>query len=210
MTVDCPTCGDGFDSERGMKVHHGHVHGESIAGVETECDNCGETARRKRWKVENYNHTFCSESCHREFRNQRTTVECNHCGSEKVVYRYERERSEDFYCDMDCYFQWQAENYNGPGHHNWRGGKSMYDAVKKALGSASWKTYRKRARERGDGVCEMCGDDNGEQGLHVHHIVPVLAGGSNHPDNLMLLCQPCHNTVESHARRLFDPVLTDV
>lgn len=209
MAVECPTCGDGFGTERGVKVHHAKTHGESIAGELFECDNCGGAARRTPALVGRYEHDFCSPSCHHEFRDERATVECNHCGSGKVVHRYELERSETFYCDMDCYFQWQAEHYNGPGHHNWRGGKSMYDAVKKALGSASWKTYRKRARERGDGVCEMCGGDNGDQGLHVHHTVPVLAGGSNHPNNLMLLCQPCHNTVESHARRLFEPVLTE-
>ena len=29
----------------------------------------------------------------------------------------------------------------------------------------------------------------------VHHIIPLGAGGTNAPDNLMSLCKPCHSRV---------------
>lgn len=45
----CPTCGDTFASNRGMKSHHYQIHGESVAGFTKTCEWCGEefTARRK-------------------------------------------------------------------------------------------------------------------------------------------------------------------
>lgn len=39
---DCPSCDEDFDTEHGMKTHHSQTHGESIARVERECENCGE------------------------------------------------------------------------------------------------------------------------------------------------------------------------
>lgn len=208
MTFECPSCGRSFDTERGMKVHYGYKHEGSIAGVAAECDECGESIRRERWKHETYDHLFCSQACHEKYHTDRETVECRNCGDSKEVHAYRLERSENFFCGRECSSEWMSEHYNGPEHHNWRGGKSMYDAVKRSLGEKSWKTYRKRARDRG-GDCRMCGSDNGDEGLHVHHIVPILAGGSNHPDNLMLLCRSCHTAVEAHTRRLLDPVLTE-
>jgi endogenous inhibitor of DNA gyrase (YacG/DUF329 family) len=209
MTVDCPTCGDEFDTERGMKVHHGHIHGENIAGVERECANCGTATRQARWNVENYQRAFCSDDCLAEFRDKQVAVKCANCGTEYSVHRYRHERTERHFCDESCMGAWASENRHGPDNPNWRGGKSVYDAVKKALGNVSWETQRTRTREHGDS-CRLCGGGGGpDQDLHAHHIIPILAGGSNHPDNLMLLCQPCHITVEHRTREVVDPVLVE-
>lgn len=37
--------------------------------------------------------------------------------------------------------------------------------------------------------CEHCGE---AKNLHVHHIVPIRCGGTDSPDNLLLLCGWCH------------------
>lgn len=60
---DCPTCGESFDTENGMKVHHAQAHGESIAGVAVDCDNCGETIRQERTLAEEQDHHFCDKDC---------------------------------------------------------------------------------------------------------------------------------------------------
>lgn len=208
MTIECPSCDRAFDSERGVSQHHFQAHGESIAGVACECDECGESIRRERWKIENYNHTFCSQDCHKQYHRDRETVECAQCGTEKVVHSHRLDRSENFYCDNECAGRWRSDNLNGADSPTWRGGKSMYDAVKRSLGERSWNYLRKQARQRGD-ECQMCGGDNGDEGLHVHHIVPILCGGSNHRDNLMLLCRSCHTVVEAHTRRMLEPVLVE-
>lgn len=37
--MDCPTCGDSFDSEQGMRIHHGHAHDEKLPN--RTCNGCG-------------------------------------------------------------------------------------------------------------------------------------------------------------------------
>lgn len=209
MTVDCPTCGDGFDSERGMKSHHTQAHGESIAGVEATCDNCGAVTRKRRCNLEANGSTFCGYECYHQFRGRSAaaTVQCSQCGTELERNSGDLKYSERHFCDRECRGQWESENLHGPDSPHWRGGKSLYDAVKRSLGDASLGTYLRRARERGDGTCEKCGGDNGGDELHVHHIVPILVGGTHHLDNLMLLCHSCHNTVEAYTDRLFDKVI---
>lgn len=34
--VDCPTCDDSFDSERGMRIHHTQSHGFKLRRFESE------------------------------------------------------------------------------------------------------------------------------------------------------------------------------
>ena len=45
------------------------------------------------------------------------------------------------------------------------------------------------------GLCANCHArllKSGKQKFHVDHIVPLVRGGSNWPDNLQLLCKPCN------------------
>lgn len=37
--------------------------------------------------------------------------------------------------------------------------------------------------------CELCGDT---RNLEVHHIIPVVCGGSNDINNLIVICGACH------------------
>ncbi len=55
-----------------------------------------------------------------------------------------------------------------------------------------WSLVAKRAGYR----CEHCG--TGKSRLELHHRVPEFLGGRFEPDNLVLLCQDCHD--RAHAR----------
>lgn len=52
------------------------------------------------------------------------------------------------------------------------------------------------------GECQFCGVTNEQHkeehghSLHVHHIIPQSAGGSNERHNLLTVCQSCHATIE--------------
>lgn len=94
----------------------------------------------------------------------------------------------------------------GQDHPGWRGGKCIYDAVKKQLRP----TFNSVKSDYRVDECYMCGDDIEENGrkLDVHHIIPVLCGGDNGEWNSMTLCRGCHKTAESYTRDLFEPVLT--
>lgn len=55
-----------------------------------------------------------------------------------------------------------------------------------------WRIVAARAGYR----CEHCGAEG--PSLELHHRVPEFLGGRFHPDNLVLLCGPCHD--RAHAR----------
>lgn len=111
--VDCPTCDESFDTERGMKIHHSRVHGESIATQEYECKRCGDsfTGQTKNDPV------YCSRSCsgtdtsagtgsdHHNY-SERVDVTCAECGNTKSVIPSVYDSRDQFFCDNDCRHDW--------------------------------------------------------------------------------------------------------
>ncbi|MFD0032502.1 HNH endonuclease [Streptomyces sp. NPDC127172] len=63
-------------------------------------------------------------------------------------------------------------------------------------------SVRRAVFARDGGRCVKCGavDD-----LTIDHIYPWVRGGSNHPDNLRVLCRPCNS---SKGARLIDQVVS--
>jgi len=60
--------------------------------------------------------------------------------------------------------------------------------------------YKEVVRNR-DKVCQICGTVGSKDNpLTVHHIVYKCRGGSNSPENLVLLCQRCHRNLHSQDR----------
>jgi len=68
----------------------------------------------------------------------------------------------------------------------------------------NWPTYPPDWNERRDivfdvaGCCEICGS---QDDLHVHHQIPVSKGGNHKIENLMALCESCHEA--KHGHRIF-------
>lgn len=82
----------------------------------------------------------------------------------------------------------------------WRGGYSTRE----------YQSARKRALERSDGRCEVCGtpvfDRTGRGWRRVsrdyggtHHVIPLSGGGSNSEGNVVVLCARCHGL--AHSKR---------
>lgn len=99
----------------------------------------------------------------------------------------------------------------GCDHPTWRGGYHHRGAMMKMLPGESFWHQRKRALDRDGHTCQMCGAtaDGLDGVMHVHHIVPVLAGGTNDLENLISLCASCHQTAEHHTKSLFPRPLAD-
>mgnify|MGYP002760793542 FL=1 len=55
MPEFCPECGRAFDSSRGMRVHHAHLHGEKLPN--RECDSCGDDFYNE------HEQRYCSDTC---------------------------------------------------------------------------------------------------------------------------------------------------
>lgn len=70
-----------------------------------------------------------------------------------------------------------------------------------------WPQLRERVLSRDDHRCQFCGLSDREHtdeygaGLHVHHIVPRRSDGRDLVENLITVCQSCHNTLEQTQAR---------
>lgn len=81
---------------------------------------------------------------------------------------------------------------SGEDHPSWKGGYEGYYGK-------SWHQNRKKAIERDDGECVICGADDR---IEVHHITPFRKFGlenekeANRLENLLTLCPDCHGRWE--------------
>lgn len=67
-----------------------------------------------------------------------------------------------------------------------------------------WEKQRRRAIERDEFHCQECGVHGGPEGeaqLHVDHVTPVSAGGTDDVENLRTLCRSCHMTKHGSEKR---------
>lgn len=77
--TQCPTCGETFASEQGMKSHHTKVHGVSIAGHGLACEECGGAFTVPPRRIDSAK--YCSIECKGTAeRNDTTKHECPTCG----------------------------------------------------------------------------------------------------------------------------------
>lgn len=59
-----------------------------------------------------------------------------------------------------------------------------------------------RYKLRGAGVCEVCGWEPPQKKLlHTHHVIPLCHGGTNDPENLVVLCPNHHAVAHSVSPR---------
>lgn len=134
--TECPTCGDEFNTEKGMKIHHKRVHGESIAGVTVECDWCGDEVTKSRYQIERDEYHFCSRECRAEWRTENFTgennpawkggkvaVECAWCDKELEIIQAKDRAYDVHFCSVECEGQWKSENQSGENAPAWKGGK---------------------------------------------------------------------------------------
>jgi len=223
-TPTCPTCGEEFETERGKNIHHHHVHGESIAFHEFECETCG-----SRFEAYDKDRKYCSPEC-----NTHNTTSCDFCGTEFEVQPNQERRTERNFCSMECKSQWQSEARRGDNHprHTERVSLSCtqcgdeFEKLESKLTDSennfcsmecygAWKAtglpdsygegwYRKRrmARERDNHRCQICGATSEERGREpdVHHIRPVHSfddpTDAHTLSNLICLCPHHHNKWE--------------
>lgn len=106
------------------------------------------------------------------------TVECANCGDPITRPQKHARRAKRLFCGRTC-----AD-----------AGQKTRDSETLRYGPG-WPKTREKIRAR-DKVCQSCGDPPGETALHVHHLVPYRFGGTNHPSNLVALCDSCHHRIE--------------
>jgi hypothetical protein len=119
MSQECPTCGDEFTNTTGMKTHHAQVHGESLAGFEKECKNCGDT-----FVAPQRSREYCEQSCVGKdlfngednpcYRGGRfPEIECEWCGDTFEVHASQVDDKR--FCSMECFGK-QQQTVTGEDH----------------------------------------------------------------------------------------------
>ncbi len=116
---------------------------------------------------------YCSENCRVSWHNGRKFGRTGPLGPRTCLQCqkvFQPRQSNHTCCSDKCNRKMNAKARRGV-----RGGSNYY--------------RRLFILERG-GVCERCGVSDG---LEVHHIVPVAAGGAHVPSNVLVLCRGCHH-----------------
>lgn len=160
---ECPTCGTECASERGVKIHHKKAHGESIAGVETECPVCGDTLRVKPYKLEECTEgPYCSYDCAGTDKRDRVELECEACGDSFIE---PKRRDWRRFCSQQCF-----GDYNSGENHRW------YDGGLVEVDCMACGTTLTRKRSRVEGYNRHFCDKDCESNWKKDHL-----NGAEHP-----------------------------
>lgn len=121
----CPACEKGFDTRRGLGVHHSSVHGERLPN--RECARCGAEFHC------DYAKKYCSEKCrdsavsyegenNPNYRGGQDTASCEICGTDFEYYPSEKPGK---YCPKCVENEtWRhSPDFSGANNPRWSGGK---------------------------------------------------------------------------------------
>ena len=92
------------------------------------------------------------------------------------------------------YSSFDSQKLQNPSIKNWQYQKGLQ------FGFENVKAY---VRARDNYQCQNCGSGDN---LRVHHIVERSESGSDRPDNLITVCDSCHNLI--HQNRLSSPAIS--
>ena len=139
--TECPTCGEEFDTERAVKIHHSMVHDKSIVDPSGafQCPTCGQGFNSEHAMkihhsklhgetlVERYNGDHECPTCRKGFDAERSMkihhskihgeslagvqTDCDFCGETIRKEPAELKAHEYVFCDNTCRGKWLSENH---------------------------------------------------------------------------------------------------
>ena len=185
-------------------------------GAHNKCPQCGE------WKAQ---HAQTCKNCY--LKDKHIKVNCTFCKKEftkvsaEIKKGLERHGGNNHFCNKDCYSQWKLskprESAPMTGICNTcnlpcREGKKYCGmdcyAKRKAKNESyvgEWTPKKHQVKVRDKGACAYCG--RVKQRIVVHHI---NHDASDHRmENLVTLCEPCHNNYHHTASESVRQILRD-
>lgn len=184
--------------------------GTQYGTVTVKCDYCSSPVERTPYALRQSERIYCDSQCQgahmaeqsgpdtNAWEGGKVEYECEQCGetAEVVPARAEEAR----FCSYECVGKHHQQVRSGEDSPRWRGGYKPYYGP-------NWREQRRRARERDDYECQICGMTEAEHKdewnctLPVHHIKRFGSFDSyeqaNQLPNLITLCRPHHSAVES-------------
>ncbi|MCK4918159.1 MAG: hypothetical protein KAS02_00015 [Candidatus Pacebacteria bacterium] len=148
-----------------------------------KCEICNKRFQTKLSYVVNGQGRFCSVKCRGISLRKGKEIKCFLCGklSYKSKVNLSRSKSGKFFCSKSCQTKWRNQEFIGPKHANWNGGRSSYKSV--------------LSRNKVSKVCKLCGN-NDERVMAVHHLDKNRY--NNNIENLVWLCHNCHHLVHHY------------
>lgn len=154
--------------------------------ITVTCDVCGKQFERelKRYKQAQKEHSrmFCCDEC---FRHRDSVLcECTECGKEiwRRKSQIKRSKTGNVFCSRSC----------ATAYHN----KTIKCGEKNPNFIDGYATYRTKAMRVYPHKCAVCGWQEDERILEVHHIDENRHHNSD--DNLIILCPICHKKITMH------------
>lgn len=86
-----------------MRTHHGQVHENSISKINVECNTCGQTFEKWRYRAKQTDKHFCSKECWSD-QGKRVERTCDYpkCDNTYETYNYRVEKGQDLCCSAEC------------------------------------------------------------------------------------------------------------
>lgn len=131
-------------------------------------------------KRNNNEHIYCSNECAWNARKKDVKKMCANCGKEFLAktYRTKQSKSGNVFCSKSC-------------------SNSFNNRFRKKY---SVNTYRRIAFENFEHKCHLCGWNEDERILEVHHIDENRK--NNNLNNLIILCPICHRYLTLHIKTI--------
>ena len=142
-------------------------------------------------RKDSHKHHICPE-CKREDRDGTRKLVCDYCGKEFIIKKSRIHDSNFHFCCRECKDNAQRIS-SGTKFDSMRPNHYSADITKK---------YRETAFNKYPHKCAVCGWDEDEDILEVHHI--DANRNNNDLSNLIILCPTCHKKLTLHKYTLVD------
>jgi hypothetical protein len=212
MIKKCAICGkkmkvfpSNIASGRGKYCSHKcYLKGIKAKKNILKCDNCGKEISRPKWygKSEGLKHTFCSYKCFGEYRKRFPEEFPNYKGINKSI-EIDDERLRDLYVSQKKTIRQIADIFNcgyGVIHRTLK----EINVPMRNRGDYSTKnshTYWQRfLNKKYNHTCQICGWN--KTVCDIHHKVPLVKGGKNTEENLILVCPNCHRLIHKKILKI--------
>jgi len=197
--VDNSFCSDECEASWRSAAYSGKRHPNFKDKEVLNCEQCTDEFKVHQYRADDAR--FCSEECFGKYKTESgtTLIECDWCEKDFRKQNCNIKRKNHHFCSEQCYGKWYTVNKSGQNHPNWAGGKNLYEAIRENISDKSWAKIAELSR---DDSCYKCGKQ--AEGLHEHHIIPLMYGGTNEEELLITLCSSCHRTVELYTMKTLE------